>query len=130
MQPCSSQVQQSWILITASYLWLNPQHGPCEDILEAAQVSATEGRSCFILGLLAQQGTRQKEFPLRLSALLHFLTDIDCSPLPTLKYSPRTFAPSALSTAVLPCIVPVLPSPLSLGSGRSGRTHTLGWAEE
>lgn len=105
MQPRNCQVRWSCILITGLYLWLNTQYMHCEDILEAVKLgSAIEVKNCFILGLLSLTRVQQQEkSPLGLSTLPHFFINIDCSPLPTLKYSAHTFPSSALSMVfVLP----------------------------
>lgn len=105
MQPCNCQVHWNCILITGLYLWLNTHYMHYEDILDAVKLgSAIEVKNCLILCVLSPARVQQQEkSPLGLSTLPHFFTNIDCSPLPTLKYSAHTFPSSAFSMVfVLP----------------------------
>lgn len=86
-------------------------------------VSATEVMSCLIFCLLPWKGTQLEKFLPGLSTLLHFPADVDCSPLPALKYSPRTPTSPALLIFVLPCSVTRVPSRLPDGDQAETATH-------
>lgn len=97
-----SPVSQGWILITGLYLCQSTIYALWRHFRSCA-VSAAEVMNCLIFCLLSQRVHSRKKILIGLSTLLHFLTDIDCSPLPTLKYTQTFTSFALLMIFMLPC---------------------------